>query len=244
MAKAKTKTLDKPQVVSAAKQQPTEVTELKQIFQRVDLAQTYGHKHPAFAVIALKDGRTLTVNYSQKGNIETLTFSDGRVLATADGGAYFSDNLQPDVKLKDLTLNVDDGELNYKSTYGKRTAQVKETASGAKYATLKVKGDPREFQLLADRSQVVIGKEGKMTYSADGKYLTMEPKGGGQIKFHLGINMLDVVFPNGYQQSFYATAQEMSLLQLQPIGFYVNWLPADDMGQHFEWGVVLPQAVH
>jgi len=239
MTKAKTKTIQTQAVMSGTS---AEVTQLKQIFQRVEQAQVY--KHPAFVVISLKDGRTLTVNYGQKGNIDTLTFSDGRILTTTDGGNHYLDNLQPDVKLKDLTLDVNDGELSYISMYGKRSAQIKETASGAKFATIKLKGDAREFQLLSDKSQVVIGKEGKMTFSGDGNYLTMAPKAGGQIKFHLWNKMLDVTFPNGYQQSFYATEQEMRLLQLQPIGFYINWLPADDLGQHFEWGVVLPQAVH
>jgi len=252
MAKAKTRVLDKPQAASSVAQQPTEVAELKQIFQRVDLAQgqahakglTYNKKQPAFAVLSLSDGRTITVNYGLKGRIETLTFSDGRVLTTTDGGEYYLDNLQPDVKLKNLKLDMNDGELCYKTTFGKRSAQIKESSNGAKYATLKEKGDAREFQLLPDRSQVVIGKEGKMIFSADGNYLTMEPKSGGQIKFHLWNKMLDVVFPDGYEQSFYATEKEMKLLQLQPIGFYINWLPADDLGRHFEWGVVLPQAVH
>lgn len=245
MAKAKAKVLDKPSV-SSSTAQSTEVAELKQIFKRVDQAYVPGAqaKKPAFAVLSLIDGRTLTVNYGLKGSIETLTFSDGRVLTTTDGGSHYLDNLQPEVTLKDLKLDMNDGELRYKTTFGKRSAQIKETSAGAKYATLKLKGDAREFQLLPDRSQVVIGKEGRMIFSADGNTIIMEPVSGGQIVFHLFSHMLDVTFPDGYQQSFYATEQELKLLQLQPIGFYINWLESDEMGRHFEWGVVLPQAVH
>jgi hypothetical protein len=194
--------------------------------------------------IDLKDGRTLRVHYDGSGAIDSLHFSDGRTLRTTDGGETYRDDLHPDLKLKELKLDLSDGALCYRTMHGRRSAFVRETSGGARFATLKVKGEEKEFQVHPDKRRVVIGKEGSMTFSGDGHYLTLQPKQGGEIKFHLWGKHLDVQFPDGFKQSFYATENELNLLRQNPLGFYVKWLPTDSLGRHFEWGVVLHDMKH
>lgn len=216
-----------------------EVVELKNL-----LAAAGQRKDKRSRIIDLKDGRTLKVHYDGRGAIDTLHFSDGRTLRTTDGGETYHDDLHPDLKLKELKLDLSDGALCYRTTHGRRSAMIRETSGGARFATFKVKGEEREIQVHPDSRRVVIGKEGSMTFSADGHYLTLQPKVGGNLKFHLWGRHLDVEFPDGFKQSFYATDKEMALLRQNPMGFYVKWLPADSLGRHFEWGVVLHEARH
>lgn len=190
------------------------------------------------------DGLTMTAtisNTNDAGAVRELVFSSGRVITlTAQSGkdSVYCDSTMPQLRLTDLTLDKTDGSIMYKRAMGKSTALVKETASGAKYATLKVGRETREIQLTADAKRIFKGKEGTMTVSPDGSLFSLKPKAGGSIDVYPWVKLVAVEFPDGHKQTFYASDKEVNLLKNNPVGFYVNWLPKDKQGHHFEWGTL------
>lgn len=194
------------------------------------------------------DGLTMTATL-QKGSatvgstVQQLLFSSGRVITlTAQSGkeTVYSDSNVPQLRLTELSLDRQDGSIMYKRAMGasKGTALVKETSSGAKYATLKLGRETREIELTSDAKRIFKGKEGTMTVSPDGSLVSLKPKAGGSIEVYPWVKLVAVEFPDGHKQTFYASDKEVNLLKNNPVGFYVNWLPKDKQGHHFEWGTL------
>ncbi|MBI5174925.1 MAG: hypothetical protein SFV17_12570 [Candidatus Obscuribacter sp.] len=175
------------------------------------------------------------------GLVKRISFANGRAIEmTAKMGkqAVYCDTSAPSVRLTNLAIDSVDGSIMYKRALGKRTATMKETASGAKYATISMGREKREIQLLDDKRRVYKGKEGTMTVSPDGSLVSLKPKAGGSIDVYPWVKLVAVEFPDGHKQTFYASDREVGLLKKNPVGFYVNWLPTDKQGRHFEWGTL------
>lgn len=201
---------------------------------RPPLTQTYDYA----------GGIQLTVKTDRSGQPVQLSFSTGRTIALATGttsAPLYTDSMAPGVRLSELTVDAD-GSLLYKRNLGKRSAIIKETASGAKYATLKLGRETREIALLANAQKVIKGKEGVMTVSPDGSLVSIKPKAGGTIEVYPWVKLVAVEFPDGHKQTFYASDRELGSIKKNPIGFYVNWLPTDSQGHHFEWGTLASNA--
>lgn len=222
-AKSRTSNLEKKSTASS------EVENFKAILGKAKKGATRTYTYAS--------GNTLTVKGSEESGLH-LQFTNGRVIATTDDGATYRDSAAPDLSLTNLSVDFSDGSITYVRLMGKRSVTIKESADGATYATIKSGRDQRQIQLQPDLKRVYIGKEGTMEVASDGSYVALQPRKGGLLKLYPWSKLIDVEFPDGYKQTFYASDKELGLLKRNPVGFYVNWLPADKQGRHFEWGTI------
>lgn len=192
---------------------------------------------PLTSTYALTMGQTLTVKTDRGGTPVSLIFSSGRQIMAAQASGVYLDSTAPGVQITDLQVS-DEGTLTYKRVMGKRSALMTETASGGKHAVLKVGRETREISLMPDSSKVIRGKEGEMTYAPDFSLVTLKPVSGGSIEIYPMVKLVAVQFPDGHRQSYYAGIRELAEVSKNPVGFYVNWLPTDESGHHFEWGTL------
>ncbi|MCA0315755.1 MAG: hypothetical protein LCH63_18195 [Candidatus Melainabacteria bacterium] len=181
--------------------------------------------------VATINGELVTSIRFQSGRLIELTAAQGK-------NTVYKDSQSESVRLTQLTLDLNDGSISYKRQMGKGTARIIETLNGAKYATLSLGKEKREIELSSDRRRIFKGKEGTMTVSPDGSLVSLRPNAGGSIDVYPWVKLVSVEFPDGHKQTFYASDSEVSMLRKNPVGFYVNWLPTDKQGHHFEWGTL------
>ncbi len=253
MARSLTKSVKKPAASASVSKTNVEVEGLQEILSKakksratktMDARLYESARPPLTQTYDYAGGLQLTIETDRQGQPVELRFSNGRTLSratTASTTPLYTDSMAPGVRISELTVDGD-GSLLYKRNLGKRSAIIKETSSGAKYATLKLGRDVREIALLANAQKVIKGKEGVMTVSPDGSLVSLKPKAGGTIEVYPWVKLVAVEFPDGHKQTFYASDRELGSIKKNPVGFYVNWLPTDNQGHHFEWGTLAANA--
>jgi hypothetical protein len=93
--------------------------------------------------------------------------------------------------------------------------------------------------LTADGTQVIEGKEGRLTIDPTFTKYLMQSQDKGSIYVDLSVNKMQVTYPDGLKQTYGVTTAEAALLRQGPVGFKINWL-LDNNGNHrFQWSAIV-----
>ena len=152
-------------------------------------------------------------------------------------------------KLKGLDINLLDldetyQEVSYEIKTREKRAVITEVGNGEKTAELYLgkKAEARRMALNVDGTQIIEGNEGRLTIDPTFTKYLMQSKDQGSIFIDLSTNKMQVVFPDGFKQTYGVTASEAALLRQGPVGFKINWL-IDNNGNHrFQWSAIVAYA--